>query len=167
MILSHPQKLWRYNAWGWARVWPHLSQLAAAQPDAYFAERPLFWHSLHGVVAHSLAAEQIWLARLQGHSPSHLPSGEDYDSLEAILADWGSLHQRWTAYMSAFSDEQARATVTYHTTSGQPFAHPAGDIIQHVVNHATEHRSQITPELLNLGFATPPLDYILFCRETA
>jgi uncharacterized damage-inducible protein DinB len=36
------------------------------------------------------------------------------------------------------------------------------DVLRHVFNHATEHRSQMTPVLAQLGHPTEPLDYARF-----
>jgi uncharacterized damage-inducible protein DinB len=56
--------------------------------------------------------------------------------------------------------------VEYRNTRGNGFTLTLVDIVQHVANHATEHRSQITPILFQLGQPTQPLDFMLFCLRS-
>lgn len=167
MIQQRLKRLWQYNEWGWSLVWPSLARLAAAEPEAYFRERPLFWGSLHGLAAHCLAAEETWLTRLQGESPGRLRSGADFADFPAVQAAWEPFQIRWRAYLAQLTDEGATAAIRYRNTAGTPFELQAQDIVQHVVNHATEHRSQMTPVLFQHNQPTEPLDYMRFCLTAA
>ena len=57
-------------------------------------------------------------------------------------------------------------SIEYRLLSGQPAANRAWHIVQHLVNHATYHRGQVTTMLRQLGAAPPEaLDLIAFYRE--
>jgi uncharacterized damage-inducible protein DinB len=48
---------------------------------------------------------------------------------------------------------------------GQPFAHPLGKLMRHVVNHSTYHRGQLATQLRQLGQTPPNTDFTRFLRE--
>lgn len=154
------QHLAAYNRWAWDHIQVSLQELVKQDQSAYFAERPFFWESLHGLTAHGYAAEWIWLERLHGRSPDYLPRGRDFSSLEAILTAWRPLKDQWSVYVEQLSTAKLGQIVPYHNTTGSAQQLMTADILHHVMNHATEHRSQMTPLLAQLGFATPPLDYM-------
>lgn len=155
-------RTWRYNRWAYQHIFNSMARLS---DEAYFQERPLFWGSLHGLLAHCLAAELIWISRLDGENPDRLMTGQDYESLSEIVAQWDPIYERWLQFISNTEDKALFETIDYRSTSGSPRKNKRVDIIQHVFNHGTEHRSQMTPVLFNLNHPTPPLDFIYFAIE--
>ncbi|MCL4867631.1 MAG: DinB family protein [Anaerolineae bacterium] len=156
------QKLFAYNAWAWDRVFASVEKLDAA---AYHAPQPFFWGSIHGLLVHCLAAEWIWYSRCQGNSPTTLLNPDDYPDFVAVRSAWQPIRENWFNYVNSLADEQMTQTIQYRNTRGQTFNLVLSDLLHHVMNHATEHRSQLTPTLYNLDFPTPPLDYMAFCLQ--
>ena len=74
--------------------------------------------------------------------------------------------------MRAFLEDLGEAGIDrvfeFTLFSGQPGASPFWQMLQHIVNHASYHRGQVTTMLRQLG-AQPPksLDMIAFYREMA
>ncbi len=164
MLAAQLQRLFTYNQWAWRQVFPSLAQL----PDpAYKAARPFFWQSLHGLMVHAVAAEFIWLSRLHGESPTSLLQPDEFPNFAAIQSRWEVVNANWQTYLAGLADADVTGVVDYRNTRGDAFRLPLRDIVQHVANHATEHRSQMTPILFNLGAPTPPLDYMQFCLQNA
>lgn len=58
-------------------------------------------------------------------------------------------------------------TVIYANLKGEPQTNTVGELMRHVVNHATHHRGQIVTLLRQLGYAAPNTDLIAFYRERA
>jgi len=156
--------MFEYNEWAWQRVFPSL---AALPNEEYFAERPFFWHSLHGLAVHSFGADWIWLQRCRGVSPSALPPRESVADLADLHRRWDPVRAGFREYVAGLSDEQMAAEIVYRDTAGKPYTFSLGDLLRHVMNHATEHRSQMTPTLFQLGHPTEPLDYLYFARRAA
>lgn len=157
------RKLFDYNEWAWQRVFPRL---AALPDEAYFAERPFFWHSLHGLTVHCYGAEWIWLQRVKGTSPSALPSPDAFSSLAAVRAEWDPLRTAWRDFVAGLTSADLSREVHSRNTEGEEQWLVLDDLLRHVMNHATEHRSQMTPTLAQLGHPTEPLDYLAFARRT-
>ena len=163
-LVRHIQKLFAYNEWAWQQVFPCL---AALPVEEYFVQRPFFWGSLHGLTVHCYGAEWIWFQRVQGESPSALPPVEDFPDLAAVRARWDPLRAEWRAYLATLTAEDMGRIVASSSTQGTPHRLALSDLLQHVMNHATEHRSQMTPVLYQLGHGTDSLDYARFVREAA
>jgi len=164
MPKSAIQRMFEYNEWAWQRVFPSL---AALPEEAYFAERPFFWHSLHGLAVHAFGADWIWLQRLRGVSPSALPSRESVADVTDLRRRWDPLRAEFRAYVESLTDEQLAANFQYADTAGKRYQFALDDLLRHVMNHATEHRSQMTPILYQLRHPTEQLDYLYFARRAA
>lgn len=162
MISLRMQKLFTYHQWAWRHVFARLEQVDEAE---YKREQPFFWRSMHGMVTHGLAADFVWLRRCQGHSPSQLPRSKDFANLAEIVEQLNGVWRDWEALLQSYNNEDYGRVIAYRTTDGHEKQALLGDIVQHMVNHGTEHRSQLTPHLYQLGYPTPELDYIYFCLE--
>lgn len=161
MTMNHIQRLYDYNDWAWQQVFPSLAQL---DDPAYKADRGFFWGSLHGLMVHSMSAEYIWYQRIMGNSPAAMLDPADYADFTVVQAQWTEIDGKLRQFVATLADQDLAQQVEYTDTRGQPYATQLGDILLHVVNHATEHRSQMTPVLFALNVPTPPLDYIFFTR---
>jgi uncharacterized damage-inducible protein DinB len=51
--------------------------------------------------------------------------------------------------------------------AGTPYSEPLVHLMQHLVNHGTYHRGQVTTMLRQLGAQTATLDMLFFFRESA
>ncbi len=160
MISQQFQKLWRYNNWAWEHV---LNSAQKISNEELNKERPFFWKTIYGTLAHTVGAERLWLERLNGHSPSRLYDVQDYPDLESLIEQRMQVQSKWEMYLRNLTEEQVQSQMTYQATEGTPRQNKIADIIQHVANHSTEHRSQLTPILFQLGEPTNPLDYIFYC----
>lgn len=154
------QKLFGYNEWAWQHV---LNSAAKLSEDDYKQTGPFFWGSIHGTLVHGLFAEYAWHARLTGSSPSRMFGPEEFADLTAVRARWAGVNADLRAYVDSLAESDLTQMVNYTTTRGDRYTLSVGDILRHVANHATEHRSQLTPVLYNLGAPTEPLDYMRYC----
>ena len=159
MSVQSAERLFAYNKWAWNRVFPSL---AALSPEEYFAERPFFWHSLHGLAVHSYGAEAAWLQRIGGVSPSGLVSPADFATFKDLQPAWEQLWGEWQEYVGSLTPSALEEFLHYRNTEGIEYKLALDDVLRHVFNHATEHRSQMTPILAQLGQPTEPLDYARF-----
>ena len=86
--------------------------------------------------------------------------------LELIRGIWdyhGWGHRK--LFGEATSLSEATATKEYKSTDGTPYAEPLWPLLQHVVNHATHHRSEIAT-MVTMTKGSPALtDMVLFYRQ--
>lgn len=159
MSIQSAERLFAYNMWAWNRV---FSSLEALPEKEYFAERPFFWNSLHGLAVHGFSSERNWLLRSRdGSSPQPATAGE-FPTFTALHESWGPLWDSWQEYLGSLTPTALRSSVVYRSDESEGFSILLGDVLRHVVNHGTEHRSQMTPVLAQLGHPTEPLDLAYF-----
>ena len=68
--------------------------------------------------------------------------------------------------MERLADEEASREIDYVLMNGTPGRSSFQQMVQHVVNHGSYHRGQVTTLLRQLGAAPPAsTDFITFFRE--
>ena len=159
MSIQSAERLFAFNRWAWNRV---FLSLEALPEEEYFAERPFFWHSLHGLAVHGFSSERNWLLRSRDAiSPRPATAGQ-FPTFTALHDSWEPLWEAWQDYLSSLTPNALASSVQYRSDSSEVFSISLEDVLRHVVNHGTEHRSQMTPVLAQLGHPTEPLDFAFF-----
>lgn len=162
MDLDAVRLLYDYNHWANER----LLAVAETAPRERLSERVgASFDSIHGTLAHVLGAEILWLSRWRGVSPPRLLGGEDFDNLAAIRARWTAQQHELQAFLDDLTPEKLAAPLQYTNTSGKTFRYPLWQLMLHLVNHGTHHRSELADMLTRVGAAPPPTDLIVFLAE--
>lgn len=115
------------------------------------------------ILAHLLAAEEIWLLRVEGADSSAQPVWPD-DDLAACGARARRVHEAWMSWMDRVPPP-AGTPVRYRNSAGTPFSHAADEILTHVFLHGAHHRGQLLRAIREAGGTPPGVDYITFVRE--
>jgi uncharacterized damage-inducible protein DinB len=152
-----------YHYWARDRM---LAALETLSPDQFTRDLGSSFGSVRDTLSHLQGAEWIWLSRFEG-TPVTGPLPHDrLPDLAAVRVVWAETEARLRALVSALDQEGLERVVEYSLLSGQRRASRAWHIVQHLVNHASYHRGQVTTMLRQLG-AAPPLsmDLIAFYRE--
>jgi uncharacterized damage-inducible protein DinB len=152
-----------YHYWARDRV---LAAVARLSPAQYTQDLVSSFRSVRDTVVHTYAAEWIWYCRWQGESPTALIPGDRFPDVESIRHAWLELEQNVRAHLASRDEAGLSAVTEYRLLNGTPGATPFWQMLQHVVNHGSYHRGQVTTLLRQLG-ATPPesLDLITFYRS--
>jgi uncharacterized damage-inducible protein DinB len=181
MDINDVRTLYAYNLWASRRMFSALEKLSDAQ---FTAEAQSSFASIRETAFHILAAEWIWLQRWQGASPrasvpnanasgrtwngltpGEKPMYEELASVAALRAFAESLEQKRQAFLDSLEDDRLQRPLSYTDMAGKPFALPLVQLMQHVVNHGTYHRGQVTALLRQVGGETMSLDMSYFFRE--
>lgn len=140
---------------------------AVGDNDALLDAAPLEEHpSLRGVLTHSLSAEWVWRHRWEGNAPSSMLDPDDFTSLRSIRERWQEETRLWQARVAELDQEALLEPLSYRTQRGTRFVTPRWQVLVHVVNHSTQHRSEAAAILTILGHSPGDLDMILYFRET-
>jgi len=121
--------------------------------------------SIRDTLAHMLAAQELWLARCGGVSPTRLLDPQDFGTLALIRQYWDQVEQHTQAYLDATQDDVLRRVMEYRNTKGKPFANLRWQVLAHQVNHATQHRSEVALLLTRLNYSPGDLDMIVYMRN--
>ena len=165
MNVQDLQTLLDYHYWARDRL---LDALATLAPEQYDRDLGSSFKSIRETITHICAAEWAWHERWQGRSPAALLTADRFADLAALRAAWAELERDVRAFVTAAGDAGIARVFEYTLLSGQSSASPLWQMAQHVVNHATYHRGQITTMLRQLGAApAKPMDMIAFYRQQA
>jgi uncharacterized damage-inducible protein DinB len=181
MNLSDIRTLYTYNRWANLRMFSVLEKLSDEQ---FAAGMQSSFPSIRESVFHILAAEWIWLKRWQGTSPlaGQPVTGAGFETWKTLRAGGvapplqlftiaelrafgDSLEQERAQFLAGVTEDALQTPLNYTDMSGRPNAQPLAELMQHVVNHGTYHRGQVTTLLRQAGAETIGLDMIYFFRE--
>jgi uncharacterized damage-inducible protein DinB len=145
-----------------------LAALELLSTEEYNRDLGNSFPSVRATAVHIYGAEWAWHARWEGISPTALPSVVPYPDVPSLRATWIEQEHLVRQYIEAHAEAGIARVINYRSLSGQAGRLSVGHMIQHVVNHASYHRGQITTMLRQMG-AVPPagMDIAAFYREVA
>jgi uncharacterized damage-inducible protein DinB len=152
-----------YHYWARDRLFDAIRPLTTEQ---YEKDLGSSFKSIRETVVHIYAAEWAWYSRWQGHSPTSLLTSERFPDVESLGRAWAETEANVRAFTTSLGDAGIDRVIAYKLLSGADGASPFWQMLQHVVNHASYHRGQVTTMLRQLG-AQPAksMDMIAFYRE--
>ena len=155
-----------YHYWARDRM---LDAVQALTPEQYTKDLASSFTSVRATVVHMYGAERNWYLRWVSSSPTGFPDAAAFPDVAAIRAAWRAQEQKVRLLVDALASAgQLERVLRYRTFDGQEMESAFSHMLQHVVNHATFHRGQVTTMLRQLGAPPPkPQDLIRFHRERA
>ena len=163
MNITDLQSLLDYHYWARDRV---LDAAALLTPEQFTKDLGSSFKSVRDTLAHVYAAEWAWHSRWQGTSPTAMLPYDQFPDLASIRKVWIDHEAKMRAFVGAMDDAGINRVYEFQMLSGQPASSIFWQMLQHVVNHASYHRGQVTTMLRQLG-AQPgkSMDMIAFYRE--
>ncbi|MBL0173615.1 MAG: damage-inducible protein DinB [Gemmatimonadaceae bacterium] len=142
-------RMYRHMEWADARSLATLRDMTEPPPHAV------------DVFAHVLAAEHIWLRRIDG--VVHL-----YDVWQPIGLDECERLARanHAGFTRVLAEADRLRPVSYQNLAGVSYTTPLEEILIHVSHHGMYHRGQIALLVRAAGGTPMPTDYIVYQRET-
>jgi uncharacterized damage-inducible protein DinB len=163
MTIEELRLLFDYHYWARDRI---LNAVEPLSPDQVTRDMGNSFRSVRDTLAHIYAADWAWYSRWIGHSPTALLPADMFPDIAAIRAAWIELERNVRALLADLDDQGVNRVHEYRLLSGQPGATVFWQMAQHVVNHATYHRGQVTTMLRQLGVEpAKAMDLIAFYRE--
>jgi uncharacterized damage-inducible protein DinB len=154
-----------YHYWARDRV---LDAVEPLSPEQVTGTMGGSFRSIRDTLVHVYWAEWLWYWRWQGQ-----PKTIRFDQVVNEFPDVASLRKAWReheqlmrAFFDALDGDGIKRVIEYKSLAGQPAASILWHMLQHVVNHASYHRGQVTTLLRQIGAAPPKsMDLIAFYRE--
>jgi len=151
MMLQDIVTLYQYNRWANGRT---LDAAEKLDPAAFVKDLKNSFPSVRDTLAHILGAEWIWLRRWKGESPAKLIVAAEFPTAASLRERFQAVDKERVAFLASVSEERLQQPFDYKDLAGNSLRLPFVQSMQHVVNHGTYHRGQITTMLRQLG-ATP------------
>jgi len=151
MTLQDVFTLYEYNWWANGRTLEAAEKLDAT---ALMKNLGNSFPSVRDTLAHILGAEWIWLRRWKGEAPAKLLAVSEFPTVASLRERFGAVDVERRAFLGSLTEERLQQPFDYKDLAGNAYRLPVIQSMQHVVNHGTYHRGQITTMLRQLG-ATP------------
>jgi uncharacterized damage-inducible protein DinB len=149
----------------WARD-RMLNAVEPLSPEQFTRNMGNSFGSVRDTIAHIYGAEWIWLSRWRGESPAALPAPEIFPDVASARAAWREHEAKMRGFFGPLDQDALNRVIEFKSMAGSPMAGILCQMLQHVVNHASYHRGQVTTLLRQLGAAPPAsTDLMTFYRE--
>jgi uncharacterized damage-inducible protein DinB len=152
-----------YNYWARDRL---LDAVAMITPEQFVRPMGNSFSSVRDTVAHICDAERIWITRLRGERPQGFQKPDRLPDVGAARKEWAELEAGMREQLTRLGPDAVERTIEYQDLRGNNQSDVPWQMLQHMVNHGTYHRGQITTMLRQMDAAPPKfMDLIAFYRE--
>lgn len=158
------QTLYRYDAWATARI---LDTAAYLTPEQFVAVVGASFPSVRDTLVHTMWAQWNWLARWRGEPNPRRFDPAAYPDCAAVRVHWAEIGDAVQAFVQTLDDAALLRAVEYRDSAGTPHADKLWQLLLHVVNHDTQHRSEVAALLTGFGHSPGDLDFTHYLRTVA
>jgi uncharacterized damage-inducible protein DinB len=161
--------LYEYDRWANNRVFDAASALS---PEQFTRDLGGAFSSVRDTLVHVLAGEWIWLTLWRQSSPTPefiadlrkrreaIFAPVEFPDLGAVKSKWAEIEQNQTDFVTALTDADLGRMVM--SRGGElSLAH----LMQHLANHSTYHRGQISLMMRQLQAQPVATDFHVFLTE--
>lgn len=162
MNIQDLRTLLDYHYWARDRM---LKALAPLTQEQFTRELGSSFTSVQDTLGHVYSAEWAWHQRWIGQSPTSQLPRETFPDVATVATMWRKTEADVRGFLESLGEEGVNRVFEYKTLAGDEATSAFWHMLQHVVNHGSYHRGQITTMLRQLGVAAPEsTDLIRFHR---
>jgi uncharacterized damage-inducible protein DinB len=162
MTPEEMSQLHDFNAWANHRT---IDAAAALTPEQFTMPMGSSFSSVRDTLAHICGGEWVWLERFQGRSPSAMPDNSRFADLGSLREHWAPIGSELLKFVRGLKQEDLNRVLEYKTMKFGVYKNPLWQSLQHVANHGTYHRGQVTTMLRQHGAQPIATDLMHFYRE--
>jgi uncharacterized damage-inducible protein DinB len=144
-------RLFKYNDWANELILDTLSKNDIKDPEVY------------KIFSHVINAQFIWMSRITGNKAIHKAVWSQH-SLEDLKKFSKESTTMWMDYLSKLEDKELQRSISYSNSEGTSFENTVGDMLPHIVNHASYHRGQVNKLIRREGLPVHNTDFITYRR---
>jgi uncharacterized damage-inducible protein DinB len=146
MQIDEIKVLYDYNAWANEKLLHTVEEVSEAQLHTHM---PNGMGSMHTTLVHMLSGQWIWRTRWQGGTPDAMLRPESFPTLAALRIRWSEEELLMRSFLATLHDEDLTREIKYISTMvpGKIFTLPLWQTMVHLINHNTQHRSEIAMRL--------------------
>jgi len=154
--------LFDFNAWANHRAVEAASALTAEQYTRLLGSS---FPSVRDTLAHICGGEWVWLERFEGRSPMAMPDNGRFATVDELREHWNKQEAKLLAFVGKLTQAELNRAIEYKTMNFGVYKNPLWQSMQHVVNHGTYHRGQVTTLIRQLSGKPVLTDLMHFYRE--
>jgi len=174
-MIEYLQRMARYNQWMNQKLYDKVQLLS---DDEIAKDRGAFFSSILGTLNHILVGDLLWFRRFAASKvcKEHLTAMKDIPrptSLDGLLfTDIRALHEQRELmdklildFSHTWNQTMLQSDIRYRDMKDNKHQRPLGELLQHVFNHQTHHRGQVTTLLFQTGIDPEATDLLVMMME--
>jgi len=158
-IKTYLETLYEYNYWANHR---YLKAAEALTEEQLLRKQGHSWDSVHGTLLHMMSSETIWLKRWQGESPRKNFSPDDFPTFASIHENWAELEKKMRGFLAAQNEQSLQEETVCIGFNGGRFHLPLWQMMAHVLNHNTHHRSELAAMFALMNISHPEEEVVQY-----
>ena len=160
--LSNARLLARYRLWADQLT---FEAVAALPPGEAAKERPTLFKTMIGTLNHNYVIDLVWQAHLEGRDHGFKARNLVlHESLPELWRAQQAIDQWYIDWSDRQSAQSLEEIVPFQFIGGERGTMSRGDILLHVVNHATYHRGWIAEMFFQVPARNPTTDLPVYLR---
>jgi uncharacterized damage-inducible protein DinB len=163
MQMDQIKELYDYDHWANERLW---QAVAGLNLDQLSIDMHNGIGSILDTLLHIVSAAWLWRTRWQGGMPTSMLTIADFPTLKSIRTRWQEEEGQLQRFLTTLRDEDLNRELRYvRMTSDQIFTQPLWKTMLHLINHQTQHRSEIAMQLTALNHSPGELGMSNFFHQ--
>ena len=165
----------RYNQWMNQKLYAKVAELS---DEEIAKDRGAFFPSILHTLNHLLVGDLLWFHRfaMSKACKEHLTAMKDQPkprSLDELMfADFKTLRAQRESmdalvleFSNTWDETMLNSDIRYRSMDGGKHQRPLSELLQHVFNHQTHHRGQVTTLLFQAGIDPEATDLLVMMME--
>ena len=161
MDLATVRTLFSFSTWATDRI---LAQVEQLTPEQFTSAPSETMPSVRQILAHMLGAETLWLTRLRTGESAIRIEAADFPDPAALRQAISEQRTAMGAFLDTLSDERLAQSVRFERR-GTTLELLLWQIFFQLVNHGTQHRSEIAAILTEYGHSPGDLDFLYYAMQ--
>lgn len=163
MNVENMRRLYGYNRWANDQI---LTAAGNLTPEQFTAPDDTPFGSVRNELVHILDVQRGWRLDWELALYGKATEAADldvraYPDYESVRALWRDVEARTEAFVESVTADQLAGVVTVEFDWGTVSA-PLWEMMVHVVNHGTQHRSEVAMKLTNFGHSPGMVDLLFY-----
>jgi uncharacterized damage-inducible protein DinB len=141
--------------------------VAALPPGEAEKPRPSLFRNMVHTLNHNHVIDRIWQAHIEGREHGYQARNtEDCPPLDELRAQQQDIDAWYLRWADGLDDAGFARTVEFTLIGGNRGAMTCGEILMHVVTHASYHRGYVADMIYDIPGRRPPtMDLPVYMRE--
>ena len=162
MTLDDLKTLLNFHYWARDRALDAADRLT---PEQFTRDVGSSFKSVRDTLVHLYSADWGWYHLWQGLDVTSMPSPDQFQDLDTIRQAWTAQESKMRAFLDSLGETDVHRSIENRMPNGSRSA-SLGQMVQHLVNHGTYHRGQLTTMFRQLGVEpADSMDLIRYFRE--
>ncbi|WP_188211240.1 MULTISPECIES: DinB family protein [Psychrobacter] len=174
MVIANFKVMAEYNALMNQKI---CASILTIPNESLWQDQKAFFSSILGTLNHLMVGDLIWLNRFNKH-PNYptgvkaleslqefpLPSSLTqilFEDKQSFITARQALDQVIIKFINELNEDDCLSILSYQSTKGEVFNKPFFMLLQHLFNHQTHHRGQVTTLLSQIGIDIGETDLLV------